>query len=40
MIVKRGNEAIEVSKDTIIKKHDNIVLYGNFEIIKSLFLTL
>lgn len=40
MIVKRDNEAIEVSKDTIIKKHDNIVLYGNFEIIKSLFLTL
>ena len=40
MIIKRNDEAIEVSKDTIIKQYDNIVLFGNFEIIKSIFLTL
>lgn len=40
MIIKRNDEAIEVSKDTMIKQYDNIVLFGNFDIIKSLFLTL
>ena len=40
MIIKRNGEAIEVSKDTTIEQYDNIILFGNFDIIKSLFLTI
>lgn len=40
MIIKRNEEAIEVFKDTMIEQYDNIILFGNFDVIKSLFLTL
>lgn len=39
MIIKRNDEAIEVSKDTMIEQYDNIILFGNLDVIKSLFLT-
>lgn len=38
LIIKRDNKVIEVSKDTIIKENDKIIVFGNYQNIRYLFI--
>ena len=38
LTLKRNDEAIKVTKDTIIEENDVIVIFGNYSSIKKVFL--
>ena len=38
MIIKREGEVIDVLKDTILQNGDKIVVFGNYQAIKNIFL--
>ena len=38
IMVKRDDLPIKVTKDTVIKENDNIVIFGNYDSIKKVFL--
>ncbi len=38
LMVKRNDQAIKVTKDTIIEENDEIVVFGNYNSIKKIFL--
>ena len=37
-MLKRNEMPVKVTKDTVIKENDNIVIFGNYESIKKIFL--
>ena len=38
VMLKRGGEALSVEKDTILEKNDEIVVFGDYGLIKELFM--
>ena len=38
VMLKRGGEALSVEKDTILAKNDEIVVFGDYGLIKELFM--
>ena len=37
-MLKRNDRPLVVTKDTVIEKHDNIILFGPYKNIKKIFL--
>ena len=38
LMIKRNDQAVKVTKDTIIEENDEIVVFGNYNSIKKIFL--
>ena len=38
IMLRRNDSSIKVTKDTIIKDNDEIVIYGNYSNIKKIFI--
>jgi len=38
VMLKRGGEALSVEKDSILEKNDEIVVFGDYGLIKELFM--